>query len=80
MTIEKFLESLVNPYDNINIVLYSEYERVIAEYGFERLSGEMRTMLNDLNNNFGERKILNFYAEPHWSYDKTKTMIYHLLI
>lgn len=80
MTVEKFLESLINPYDNINIILYSEYERVIAEYGFERLSREMITMLEDLNNNFGERKILNFYAEPHWSYDKTNTMVYHLLI
>lgn len=80
MTVEKFLESLITLYVNVNIILHNEYDRVMAEYSFERFSNKRDATIEDLNNNFGECKIFNFYAEPHWSYDKTDIMIYHLFV
>ena len=80
MTVERFFESLVSPYDNNNIVLYDECERVIAEYNFTRDTENLTCLVNDLRNRFGDCKIFNFYAEPHWSYTKTGTMIYHLFV
>jgi len=80
MTVIRFLESLITPYENTNIIFYDEHERVIAEYSFANHSENISSMFRDLNNNFGDCEIFNFYAEPHWSYNKTYTMIYHLFV
>lgn len=85
MTIRKFFECLILPYANKNYIIYNENEEVIAEFSFTQ--EQLQTNEADFNdtvktfiNNFYDYKICNFTAEPHFTFDESDIMIYHLII
>lgn len=84
MTIREFFEYLIFPFADKNYIIYDESETIIAEFSFtrEQLQNNNKDFDNAVKtfiNNFYDYKICNFAVEPHFTFNKSGIMIYHLI-
>ena len=78
MKIKDFMKCLAFPFDNNNFIIYDNCGDIIAEYSLTR---EIEvSVLEEFRNKFYNCDIINFIAEPHWSFDNTGIMVYNIKI
>lgn len=78
MKIKDFMDCLAFPFDNNNFVIFNAHDDIVAEYSLTRKI-EL-SVLEEFRNKFYNCDIINFMVVPHWSFDKTGTMIYRITI